>query len=253
MNRDAKAMISSGLKIMSAVEPCCQTLSLTLSVISSSFGSGVTESVVVIHGPRAANPSPHLPLSQSKKSSKPDGSRPCDAPLHRARGDVVDHRVPADVVAGLGERDVAAARPDDDGELELPVEGVRDAGQRDGLARPDDRRRGLDEQLRDDLGLVDALAAALLDVRLEVAGHRQQLARSPDRRQELDVAERPAAGTGVGGGAGRGERRRARAQEREEVAGRHAAAGRLDEIDDPFIASRADDGTGARGPVGTTK
>jgi len=52
MNRDAKAMISSGLKIMSAVDPCCQVLSLTLSVISRLFGSGFTESVVVMYGPR---------------------------------------------------------------------------------------------------------------------------------------------------------------------------------------------------------
>ena len=51
---------------------------------------------------------------------------------------------------------------------------------------------------------------------------------------------------GVGCGAGRGECRRTRSQEREEVARRHAAAGRLDEIDDPFIAGRADDGTGPR-------
>ena len=69
-------MISSGLKIMSEVEPCCQVLPLTLSVISRSFGSGFTESVVVMYGPHAAKPSPHLPFSQSKKSSKPPGVRP---------------------------------------------------------------------------------------------------------------------------------------------------------------------------------
>ena len=84
IQREAKEMISSGLKIMSAVEPCCQVLPLTLSVISRSFGSGFTESVVVMYGPHAAKPSPHLPFSQSKKSSKPPGVAALDAPLHRA-------------------------------------------------------------------------------------------------------------------------------------------------------------------------
>ena len=76
MNWDAKEMISAGLKIMSAVEPFCQTLSLTFSSMSRLLGSGFTSSVVVIHGPHAAKPSIHLPLSQSKNSSKPPGVRP---------------------------------------------------------------------------------------------------------------------------------------------------------------------------------
>jgi hypothetical protein len=61
-----------------------------------------------------------------------------------------------------------------------------DRGQRQRIARADDRRRRLDEQLGDDDVLVDALAAAFLDVLLEVAGDADQLARPLDRRDQID-------------------------------------------------------------------
>ena len=183
MKREANAMSSAQLKIMSPVEPCCRTDPFTLSVISRLYGSG-TSSAVVIHGPHGAWPSGHLPSSQSKNGA---ASRSGRSPVHRPRADVVDDRIARDVVERALDRDVLRPSADDDRELELPVDRRRDVGVRqlERLARGDDRGARLDEQLRDDLVLVDGRATALHDVLLEVAGNRQELPRPRHRGEEL--------------------------------------------------------------------
>ena len=121
-------------------------------------------------------------------------------------------------------------------------------GSVDRLARPDDRRRRLDEQLRHDLRLVDALSPALLDVGLEVAGDREQLARPADRREQLDRRERLAA-AGVGRGA-RGVEGRGPAWS---SASRSPRTGRRSTVDDRLVAGIADDRADAGLAVGTAE
>ena len=68
MIEEAHSMVSGMRKIMSAVLPCCRSSPFTHNRMSSACGSGIS-SAVTIHGPQGANPSNHLPASQSKNRS----------------------------------------------------------------------------------------------------------------------------------------------------------------------------------------
>ena len=68
------------------------------------------------------------------------------AVLEIARGNVVEDRVPEDVIEGVILGNVLAPEPDDDGELDLPVESRRQPlRKRDRIAWTDHRRRRLRE------------------------------------------------------------------------------------------------------------
>jgi hypothetical protein len=69
MIADAAAITAGTSKIMSAVLPCWRSTPLTLSLMPSAYGSGIS-SAVTIHGPQGAKPSNHLPASQSKNGSR---------------------------------------------------------------------------------------------------------------------------------------------------------------------------------------
>src|SRR5207253_10612830 len=68
--------------------------------------------------------------------------------LEVAGADVVDDRIAEDVVEGLLAGDVARRAPDDDAELDLPVELLAAPRPEDGLARVEDRVAPLREHRR---------------------------------------------------------------------------------------------------------
>ncbi len=193
MNRDANAMISSRAEDHVRGRAVLPVLSLTLSVMSQVCSDRADRVGRHDPGPEAAKPSPHLPLSQSKKSSNPTRLAALDAPLHGAGGDVVDDRVAGHVVARTLDRDVATG---------VPITIASSSSQSSvseavGRATASPGPMTADDGLMNSLGTIFVLSTrcspTLLDVGLEVAGDRQELARAADRGEELDRVERLAA------------------------------------------------------------
>src|SRR5207245_6884374 len=118
--------------------------------------------------------------------------------LHVAHRDVVSDRVSEDVPERARLRDVDAAAADDDGELDLPVEPVRDRRwMADPGVRPDDGVRVLAEErrvLRELLRLVRAARARPFgEVLAVVPPDAEDVAlRARDRGEELRLPDRGA-------------------------------------------------------------
>ena len=108
------------------------------------------------------------------------------APLPVAHRDIVADRVAADRAGRLVRRYVAHPAADDEGQLPLPVHGLRRLRQPDRVARPDQGGGELGEQR----GVVRQLGAHFLDVAAVVEPEAEDLRRTRDHRSQIGVRER---------------------------------------------------------------
>ena len=168
------SMSSGTRKIRWAVLESCITVPLSVSVMRSVCGSGIS-SVVTMVWPIGANVSHDLPRCHCTV-----------AKLKIARGDVVERGVAQhEVVRAVGAH-VLRAASDDDGELSLVVDLLARRGNDDRLAWRDDAARELREDHRrlrnDELALLGMIAIVQPDA--------HDLARTRDGREPVGILAR---------------------------------------------------------------